>query len=176
MPNRQLKQAMKTFSRPPSRRVYLSFIAVLPFAFHAFVAPASSWYQDVLVGLEVGPTGAQFSGGKHAPDYAKNFNGRDIVRRCVEANAEYLVLWVRDSEFTFHNSELLPKPPSFGERDVLREAVDEARRHDLPLIAYCQLQYPGYELRQHPEWKAHDVDGKPIDYLVCYNSPYTNVV
>lgn len=134
------------------------------------------WFKRALVGLEVGPTGAQFGGGAHAPDYARNFNGAEIVRRSVAANAEYLVLWVRDGEFTFHNSKLLPKPESLGQRDVLREAVDEARKHRLPIIAYCQIQYPAHELRQHPEWRMRQAGGQPINHLVCFNSPYTNVV
>jgi hypothetical protein len=134
------------------------------------------WFSRALVGMEVGPTGAQFGGGKHAPDYATHFNGRDIVRRCVEAKAEYLVLWVRDGEFTFHNSKQVPKPASFGDRDVLREAAEEGRKLNLPIIAYCQLQYPAHELRQHPEWKARQANGEPIHHLVCFNSPYTNVV
>lgn len=134
------------------------------------------WFSRALVGMEVGPTGAQFAGGKHAPDYARNFNGAEIARRCAAANAEYLVLWVRDGDYTFHNSRLLPKPASFGDRDVLREAVEEGRKLDLPVIAYCQLQYPAHELRQHPEWKARQADGRPIDHLVCFNTPYTNVV
>lgn len=134
------------------------------------------WFAGALVGLEVGPTGAQFAGGRHAPDYARHFNGAEIVRRSVAANAEYLVLWVRDGDFTFHDSKLVPKPPGLGDRDALREAVAEARQHSLPLIAYCQLQYPAHELRQHPEWKARQADGKPIGHLVCFNSPYTNAV
>jgi hypothetical protein len=134
------------------------------------------WYERALVGMEVGPTGAQFAGGRHAPDYAARFDGREIVRRCVDAHAEYLVLWVRDGEFTFHDSKWLPNPPGQHDRDVLREAVDEGRRLNLPIIAYCQLQYPAHELRQHPEWKARQADGKPIDHLVCFNSPYTNTV
>lgn len=134
------------------------------------------WFTRSIVGLEVGPTGAQFAGGRHAPDYARHFDGREIVRRSVAANAEYLVLWVRDGDFTFHRSRWVPRPAGLGDRDVLREAADEARRHHLPLIAYCQLQYPAHELRQHPDWKARAADGKPIDHLVCFNSPYTNVV
>jgi hypothetical protein len=144
-------------------------------AWHS-VAASPRWYHEVLVGMEVGPTGAQFAGGQHAPNYARQFNGRDIVRRCVEAKAEYVVLWVRDGDFTLHRSKWVPKPAGLGDRDVLREAVDEARRHRLPLIAYCQIQYPAHELREHPDWKMRAADGKPIDYLVCYNSPYTNVV
>ncbi len=148
------------------------------FAAHWMLAAAADppWYQRALVGMEVGPTGAQFSGGRHAGNYACQFDGREIVRRCVEANAEYLVLWVRDGEFTFHDSRLVPKPSGIGDRDVLREAAEEARRHRLPLIAYCQLQYPAHGLRQHPDWKARSADGKPIDHLVCFHSPYTNVV
>jgi len=137
---------------------------------------AAPWFTQALVGMEVGPTGAQFAGGKHAPGYAANFNGREIVRRCAEANAEYLVLWVRDGEFTFHDSKLVPKPPGQRDRDVLREAVEEGRKFDLPIIVYCQLQYPAYELRQHPEWKVRQANGEPIHHLVCYNTPYTNVV
>ncbi len=134
------------------------------------------WFSGALVGMEVGPTGAQFAGGTHAPDYARNFNGAEIARRCAAANAEYLVLWVRDGDYTFHNSKLVPKPASFGDRDVLREAAEEGRKLNLPIIAYCQLQYPAHDLRQHPEWKARQADGKPIDYLVCFNTPYTNAV
>ncbi len=141
----------------------------------AAVTP-NPWFHRVLAGMEVGPTGAQFAGGRHAPDYARHFHGAEIVRRCAAAHAEYLVLWVRDGDFTFHNSTLLPKPASFGDRDVLREAVEEGRKLNLPIIAYCQLQYPAHELRLHPEWKARQADGKPIDHLVCFNSAYTNVV
>lgn len=87
----------------------------------------SPWFCGALVGMEVGPTGAQFAGGKHAPDYARNFNGAEIAQRCAAANAEYLVLWVRDGDFTFHDSKQVPRPASFGDRDVLREAVEEGR-------------------------------------------------
>lgn len=134
------------------------------------------WWQRALVGMEVGPTGAQFGGGRHAPDYARNFDGAEIVRRCVAAQADYLVIWVRDGDYTFHDSRRVPKPAGLGDRDVLREAVNEARKHRLPIIAYCQLQYPAHELRQNPAWKMRQSDGRPIDHLVCFHSPYTNVV
>lgn len=142
----------------------------------ALAAGEAPWFQRALVGMEVGPTGAQFGGGTHATDYASRFDGAEIVRRSVAAKAEYLVIWVRDGDFTFHDSRLVPKPAGLGSRDVLREAVDEARKHRLPIIAYCQIQYPGHELRQHPDWKMRQPDGKTIDHLVCFNSPYTNVV
>ncbi|MBX7256071.1 MAG: hypothetical protein K1Y02_06885 [Candidatus Hydrogenedentes bacterium] len=156
--------------------LWLAMLVGWGLAVPTLAADDPPWFSRALVGLEVGPTGAQFAGGEHAPDYARNFNGAEIVRHSVAAHADYLVLWVRDSDFTFHSSGLVTKPVGLGERDVLREAVDEARKHQLPIIAYCQLQYPAHELRQHPEWKMRQADGKPIDHLVCFNSPYANVV
>ena len=52
------------------------------------------WFQRSIVGMEVGPTGAQF-GYSDPKDtrYCRVWSGRDIVRHCVAANAEYLVLW-----------------------------------------------------------------------------------
>ena len=79
------------------------------FALSAFLIPLSSfaqdsaakpWFERVIVGMEVGPTGAQF--GYSDPNdarYCKLWNGREIVKKCVEANAEYLVLWLRDGDY-----------------------------------------------------------------------------
>ncbi len=133
--------------------------------------PRLAWYQTNLVGMEVGPTGAQFGSDPSDTNYAARFNGADIVRHCVEANGEYLVIWARDGEYAYYNSRLQPKCPGLGERDVLRETVAEARQYNLPVIAYCVLQYCGDTLRQHPDWRMRGPDGKPID-RVCYRSGY----
>jgi hypothetical protein len=53
-------------------------------------------------------------------------------------------------------SDLLPKAPGLKDRDPLREAVDEASKHDLPLIAYCVVQQNGHCLAEHPEWEMRD--------------------
>ena len=47
------------------------------------------WFERSLVGMEVGPTGAQF--GYSDPEdtrYCKDWDGREIVQKCVEANAD----------------------------------------------------------------------------------------
>ena len=67
------------------------------------------------------------------------------------------------------NSKLLPKAPGLGERDPLREAVEEARKHQLPLISYCVVQQGGHLLEAHPEWEMRGADGKPIGRF-CLNS------
>lgn len=140
----------------------------------ALVAQAAErpWFRHSLVGLEVGPTGSQFGGSTHDTGFAVRFNGRDIARAIKASGGEYLVIWTREGDWAFYDSKMQPKPPGLGPRDVLREAVDEGRKLGLPIIAYCQVQYPGHALREHPDWRAVDKDGKPIAGRVCFRSGY----
>ncbi len=111
------------------------------------------WFQRCLVGMEVGPTGAQFGySDRDEMLYASRFNGRDITRLCRDANVEYLVIWARDGDWAYYNSQVVPKCPGLGERDVLRETMEEARPHQLPVIAYCVVQQGGNYLKDHPEF------------------------
>lgn len=130
------------------------------------------WYERVVVGMEIGPTGAQF--GHSDPQdarYCRLWDGREIVQRAVDAHSEYLVLWARDGDYAYYSSTLLPKAPGLGQRDPLKDAVDEAAHHKLPLIAYCVVQQGGHFLKAHPEWEMRGSDGSPIGRF-CYNSGY----
>ncbi|MCW3100274.1 MAG: hypothetical protein JWL77_5892 [Chthonomonadaceae bacterium] len=131
-----------------------------------------AWFDRAHTGMEVGPTGAQF--GHSDPSdtrYCARFDGREIVRRCLAAHAEYVVIWARDGDYAYYHSRLLPIAPGLGARDPLREAVDEAHRHHLPLLAYCVVQQGGHYLTEHPEFEMRGVDGKPLGRF-CYNSGY----
>lgn len=130
------------------------------------------WFRRALVGLEVGPTGSQFGGSTNDLGFAARFNGRDIARASRACGADYLVIWAREGDWAFYNSKLQPKPPGLGDRDILREAVEEGRKLQLPIIAYCQVQYPSQALREHPEWRQVTSDGQPIEGRVCYRSGY----
>lgn len=133
---------------------------------------STPWYERMLTGMEVGPTGAQF--GHSDPEdrrYCANFNGTDIVQHCVKADSEYLVMWVRDGDYAYYNSTLLPKAPGLGERDPLREVMEEAVKHNMPVISYCVVQQGGHFLKAHPEYEMRDVNGTPIGRF-CYNSGY----
>ncbi|MCA9198852.1 MAG: hypothetical protein KDA87_14995, partial [Planctomycetales bacterium] len=135
-------------------------------------ADRSRWFERAIVGMEVGPTGAQF-GHSDPTDvrYCSKWNGQGIVQKCVEANAEYLVLWLRDGDFAYYNSKLVPKAPGLLDRDPLREALDEAAKHNLPVISYCVVQQGGIYLQDHPQWKMRDAEGNQIDRF-CYHSGY----
>lgn len=152
--------------------VLLGLIVCFGLAPGSGFAAAGPWFERCLVGLEVGPTGAQF-GYSQSNDvrYCAKFDGREIVRRAAAAHCEYLVLWARDGDYAYYNSKLLPKAPGLGPRDPLREAVEEARRQHLPLLAYCVVQQGGHFLKAHPEWEMHDMDGKSIGRF-CLNSGY----
>ncbi len=134
------------------------------------------WYERFLVGMEVGPTGAQF--GHSDPNdrrYCAEFDGRQIVRRCTAAHCEYLVIWARDGDYAYYDSKLLPKAPGLGNRDPLRETVEEAGRENLPVIAYCVVQQGGHFLDAHPDFEMRDVHGNRIGRF-CYNSGYLDVM
>jgi hypothetical protein len=134
--------------------------------------PQTPWFERSLVGIEVGPTGAQFSySDTNDTRYCAKFDGRDIVRRCVAAHCEYVVIWARDGDYAYYDSRLLLKAPGLGARDPLRETVAEAKPRQFPVIAYCVVQQAGHYLKAHPEWEMRGPDGKPIGRF-CYNSGY----
>jgi hypothetical protein len=134
------------------------------------------WHQRSLVGMEVGPTGAQF-GHSDPTDarYCARFDGAEIVRRCVAAGCEYVVMWARDGDYAYYDSKVALKCPGLGARDPLREAVQEARRHKLPIIAYCVLQQGGHFQQAHPELRMHGADGKLLGHF-CFNAGYLDVM
>ncbi len=122
------------------------------------------------------PTGAQF-GNSDPTDrrFAARFDGKEIVQACLKADSQYLVLWVRDGDYAYYDSKLLPKAPGLGQRDPLRDAVQEAKRHHLPIIAYCVVQQAGHFLKAHPEWEMMGHDGKTIGRF-CYRSGYLDAM
>lgn len=136
------------------------------------VAADQPWYRHALVGMEVGPTGAQY-GDSDPTDtrFCARFNGQEIVRRAAAAHSEYLVIWARDGDYAYYDSKLLPKAPGLLTRDPLREAVDEARQQKLTILAYCVAQQNGLFLDAHPEWEMRGVDGKRLGRF-CYRSGY----
>ncbi|HOX39600.1 MAG TPA: hypothetical protein PL033_16585 [Candidatus Brocadiia bacterium] len=130
------------------------------------------WFERHIVGMEIGPTGAQFGySDKDDARYCSRFDGREIARRAAAAHSEYLVLWARDGDYAYYDSKLLLKAPGLAGRDPLKDVVDEARKLGLPLIAYCVVQQGGHFLAAHPEWEMRGSDGKPIGRF-CYNSGY----
>jgi hypothetical protein len=156
------------------RRLALFLLLVSSVA--AFGDDSVPWFEKTLIGMEVGPTGAQWGSDLKDVGYSSRFDGAEIVAKQIELGSEYLVLWARDGEWAYYDSKLAAKVPGLGARDPLREAVDAAKPHKLPIIAYCVVQGGGRALREHPEWEMVGADGKPIPGRLCLNSPYRDYV
>jgi hypothetical protein len=151
--------------------VAASFANPAPISGQDDQAPAVPWHERLLVGMEVGPTGAQFGSDRSDVGYAAAFSGTEIVARQLECGSEYLVIWARDGEYAYYNSRIAPKCPGLRDRDVLRETVQAARPHKLPVIAYCVVQANGYAWRQHADWRMIAADGSELGRM-CLNSGY----
>jgi uncharacterized lipoprotein YddW (UPF0748 family) len=136
------------------------------------VAPASEsnlpWYRRLMVGMEVGPTAAN---DKDQVVYSRA-TGKEIVENLVRAQVEYSVIFMKDQDFAYYNSKTVRQCPNLHGRDLLREVLDEAKKHNLPIIAYFQIQYDTGACRAHPDWRMKDVTGKDIPDRLCYNSGY----
>lgn len=141
------------------------------------VVSTASWYDSAMLGMEVGPTGAQWGYSNPSDErYCAKLDNALLVRLCAEAGCDYIVLWARDGDYAYYNSKILPKPPGLKERDPLKDGVEEARKYELPVIAYCVVQQAGHYLEQHPEFTMKDLQGNPIPYRFCYNSGYLDAI
>lgn len=102
--------------------------------------------------------------------------GREFVANLVRAQAEYGVVFMKDHDFAYYNSRVARKCPNLRGRDLLKECLEEAKGQDLPIIAYCQVQYDTSSWRSHPEWRMRDSAGQHIPGRLCYRSGYLGFV
>jgi len=130
------------------------------------------WYERLLVGIEVGPTGAN----DKDDIYMSKANGRDIVDKILKAKAQYLVIFMKDQNFAYYDSKVATKCPQLGKRDLLKEVIEEAKKHKIPVIAYVQVQYDTSSWLTHPEWRMKDQNGNDIPGRLCYNSGYIDFI
>ncbi|MFY7952403.1 MAG: hypothetical protein ACOVT5_07845, partial [Armatimonadaceae bacterium] len=138
--------------------------------------PKRPWYQRVVVGMEIGPTGAQFGGSDPADTlYCRHFDMADQVRAAHAAGAEYVVVWARDGDYCYYPSKVGMTAPGLGNTDPLSSAVREGRRLGIPIIAYCVVQQGGHFLKAHPEWEMRGADSKPLGRF-CLRSGYLDAM
>ena len=91
------------------------------------------------MGIEVGPTGARrITIRTTCPGPL----GRESSRIC-SAQAEYGVVFMKDMRIRILQLGGARKCPTLGKRDLLRECLDEAKKHEIPIIAYCLIQGDG---------------------------------
>ncbi|MCS6862626.1 MAG: beta-galactosidase trimerization domain-containing protein, partial [Abditibacteriales bacterium] len=133
---------------------------------------ASPWYRRALVGIEIGPTGANDK--DHI--FLSKATGEAFIEHCRQARAEYVVVFMKDQNFAYYNSRVARKCPNLGARDLLRECLEAAQKINLPVIAYVQVQYDTSSWNAHPEWRMKDSRGKDIGGRLCFNSGYIEFI
>jgi hypothetical protein len=133
---------------------------------------ALPWYRKCLVGIEIGPTGAN----DRDRVYFSKARGKDWIEALLRAKCEYGVVFMKDMEFAYYNSAAARKCPNLGDRDLLREILDAARPHGLPIVAYCQVQYDDSSWRAHPEWRMKGWEDNDLGGRLCYNSGYIEFI
>jgi hypothetical protein len=126
------------------------------------------WYRRLWVGMEVGPSGVN----QTDSIFYSRASGQAIVESLLKANVDYAVIFMKDQDFAYYNSNLARRCPGLGGRDLLREITDAASKHSLPIVAYCQIQYDTSAWWAHPEWRMEDWNGNSIGSRLCYNSGY----
>ena len=130
------------------------------------------WYRRLIVGIEIGPTGAN----DEDAVFMARATGRNFVAQLLRAHAEYGVIFMKDQDFAYYPSRVARHCPNLRGRDLLRECLDAAKPHGLSIIAYCQVQYDTSSWRAHPEWRMRDSGGQDIPGRLCYRSGYLEFI
>jgi hypothetical protein len=133
---------------------------------------AAPWFRRRLVGVEIGPTGAN----DQDRIYMSRATGREWVENLLRAKAEYGVLFMKDQDFAYYPSRVARHCPNLGGRDLLRECLEHAKPHGISIIAYCQVQYDTSSWRARPEWRMRDSAGADIPGRLCYRSGYLEFI
>ena len=129
---------------------------------------AVPWYRRLLVGIEVGPSGVN----QQDPFFFSRASGEAIVENLLKAKVEYAVIFMKDQDFAYYNSNLARRCPGLGGRDLFTEITEAARKHSLPIVAYCQIQGDTSAWLAHPDWRMEEWNGNSIHSRLCYNSGY----
>lgn len=130
------------------------------------------WFKRTLVGMEVGPSDTNPLHPAADPTFYSRVNGKTIVQNLLKARVEYAVIFMKDWNFAYYDSRIVRKCPSLGQRDLLREVLDEAGKYSLPIIAYVVIQGDTAAWLAHPEWRMEDWEGNSIRPRLCFNSAY----
>lgn len=118
--------------------------------------------------------------------------GKDIVELAERIGANTITFFARDAwGRAFYNSKVLPKIAKLGNRDLLKEIVEEAKRRGIHVVAMIGHTTNPVLYGKHPDWAQVDREGRVITMdtdpkrvkrekmtwpLMCLNSPFLEVV
>lgn len=118
--------------------------------------------------------------GEAVPEIA--FDMPRYMREMAEAGVQTLTFMTKDAFGTSYYNTRIGHKNARLRTDLLAEAIEEARKYDIRLIAYYNVGLNSYVAGANPDYRQRDKDGTPVtkafDYydLLCLNSPYRDYV
>ena len=127
--------------------------------------------------------------GDFSPFLNSDMNGLAIeTKKIWKANCEWIMASAGCAPGTGYlvsfNSDRFEKLPHLGSRDLLREYIPYARKHNIHIIAYINMHWYSYEFAEkNPGWEQVLQDGTPYGRkhplygngtTFCVNSPWRN--
>ena len=113
----------------------------------------------------------------------KEFNAKEWVKKAVDCGADVIVAFAYSylGGLTFYKSKFAPPHPDMGDRDILRETVEECRKQGVKVIAYVNSIWGGeHEYKEHEDWCQRRYNGKIVEMgpsrEMCLNSPHREYI
>ena len=124
--------------------------------------------------------------------YLDRIRGQDIVKLAADLHCDTVVLFARDAwGRAYYDSKTARKASRLGSRDLLREAVEEARKRGIRVVLMVGHTANPELFSKHPEWAQRSAGGSVIRMdadpqsrvdaelrwpLMCLNSPFLEMV
>jgi hypothetical protein len=109
--------------------------------------------------------------------YLEKFNADKLLKKFADIGVTCIGTYAKDPwGRAYYNSQLAPKNPKLGDRDLVFEFVTAARKYNLhPLIHFSLLD--NYIAERHPHWRQKENDDSDATlhgywYYCCPNSGY----
>src|SRR5699024_9547714 len=104
------------------------------------------------------------------------------MKEMADAGIQTITFMTKDAFGTSYYDTKIGHKNIRLDKDLLAEAVREARKYDIRLIAYYNVGLNSYLAKENPDYWQRDENGVPVtkafDYydLLCLNSPYRDYV
>jgi hypothetical protein len=103
-------------------------------------------------------------------------DARSYVRSLAESHVTALQVYIKDHHGIAYYDTKIGRRSSYMKGDLLAELLQEAKAHDIQLLAYYSIGWDNWVAERNPEWVMRSPQGEPIKVgfwtYLCYNTPY----
>lgn len=137
-----------------------------------------NWYKNVLCKVHLDMHFPEWD-----PEILSNFDPKQVVNTVKSSGADALYFFSKDCYGNaYYNTKIGHKHKCIGDRDLLKEVIDEGHKEHLYIVAYHSIIWDR-KAAFNPDWAMRGPSGEPICdvtssfddarwYSACHNSPY----